>query len=59
MLTYYFSLYIKVWSATITLLSILIFQFPIGLFDCNETKTADIIELLSDLKRKYVPQKNQ
>lgn len=59
MLTYFFSLYIKVWSATITFLSILIFQFPIGRFDCNETKTADIIELLSDLKRKYFPQKNQ
>lgn len=36
-----------------------IFQFPIGLFDCNETKTADVIELLSDLQRKYVPKRNE
>lgn len=50
-----FSLHIKVLSVIWNI----IFQFPIGLFDCNETKTADVIELLSDLQRKYVPQRNQ
>lgn len=30
-------------------------QFPIGLFDCNETKTQDVIQLLKKLTEKYVP----
>jgi len=30
-------------------------QFPIGLFDCNETKTQDAIQLLKNLTEKYVP----
>ncbi|XP_076081329.1 uncharacterized protein LOC143052225 [Mytilus galloprovincialis] len=30
-------------------------QYPLGLFDCNETKTQDVIRLLQDLSKKYVP----
>lgn len=30
-------------------------QFPIGLYDCNETKTQDVIKLLKMLTEKYVP----
>ncbi|XP_056014422.1 uncharacterized protein LOC125649436 [Ostrea edulis] len=30
-------------------------QYPLGLFDTNETKTADMIQLLRDLQSKYVP----
>ncbi|OWF47690.1 hypothetical protein KP79_PYT01282 [Mizuhopecten yessoensis] len=30
-------------------------QYPFGLFDCNETKTTDVIQLLKDLQKKYVP----
>ncbi|XP_056013220.1 uncharacterized protein LOC125660287 [Ostrea edulis] len=30
-------------------------QFPIGLFDCNETKTAEVIRLLKYMTEKYVP----
>lgn len=31
------------------------FQYPLGLYDCNETKTADVIKLLKELQQKYVP----
>lgn len=31
-------------------------QFPLGLFKCNENKTAELIQLLNDLSEKYVPQ---
>lgn len=31
------------------------FQYPLGLFDCNETKTADVIKLFKKLQQKYVP----
>jgi hypothetical protein len=27
----------------------------LGLFDCNETVTQDVIRLLKDLSKKYVP----
>lgn len=30
-------------------------QYPLGLYDCNETKTADVIKLLKELQQKYVP----
>ncbi|XP_071151008.1 uncharacterized protein [Mytilus edulis] len=30
-------------------------QYPLGLFDTNETKTAEVIHLLRDLQTKYVP----
>ncbi|XP_021342789.1 uncharacterized protein LOC110443113 [Mizuhopecten yessoensis] len=30
-------------------------QFPLGLFDCNETKTTELIKLLKELQAKYVP----
>ncbi|VDI70700.1 Hypothetical predicted protein [Mytilus galloprovincialis] len=30
-------------------------QYPLGLFDCNETKNTDVIRLLQDLSKKYVP----
>ncbi|XP_069109713.1 uncharacterized protein [Argopecten irradians] len=33
-------------------------QHILGLFDCNETKTQDVIKLLKDLSQKYVPQAN-
>lgn len=32
------------------------FQFPLGLYRCNENKTAELIQLLKDLTQKYVPQ---
>lgn len=31
------------------------FQYPLGLFDCNETKTTDVVKLLRKLQQKYVP----
>ena len=34
------------------------FQYPIGLFDCNEDKTQEVIRLLKDLTQKYVPLKD-
>lgn len=34
------------------------FQYPLGLFDTNETKTADMIQLLRDLQSRYVPFQN-
>ncbi|XP_061166246.1 uncharacterized protein LOC133175139 [Saccostrea echinata] len=33
-------------------------QYPLGLFDTNETKTADMIQLLRDMQSKYVPFQN-
>uniref|UniRef100_A0A8W8NTW2 DUF6589 domain-containing protein n=1 Tax=Magallana gigas TaxID=29159 RepID=A0A8W8NTW2_MAGGI len=33
-------------------------QYPLGLFDTNETKTADMIQLLRDLQSRYVPFQN-
>ncbi|XP_046566552.1 uncharacterized protein LOC124275109 [Haliotis rubra] len=30
-------------------------QYPLGLFDCNENKTQDVIKLLTDLTEEYVP----
>jgi hypothetical protein len=48
-------MYYEVWNFT----PCYVFQIPIGLFDCNETKTADVIELLKDLQKKYVPQRNE
>ena len=34
------------------------FQFPLGLFDCNENKTQQVIRLLKQLTEKYVPLKD-
>lgn len=36
----------------------LLFQFCLGLFDCDEKKTGDVIKLLKDLSEKYVPMKD-
>lgn len=36
----------------------LLFQFCLGLFDCDEKKTGDVIKLLKDLSGKYVPMKD-
>lgn len=36
----------------------LLFQFGLGLFDCDEKKTGDVIKLLKDLSEKYVPMKD-
>lgn len=36
----------------------LILQYSIGLFDCNENKTQDVIQLLKGLTEKYVPMKD-
>ncbi|XP_061188750.1 uncharacterized protein LOC133196920 [Saccostrea echinata] len=33
-------------------------QYPLGLYDCNETKTADVIKLLKELQQKYVPHRD-
>ncbi|CAC5383775.1 unnamed protein product [Mytilus coruscus] len=33
-------------------------QFPLGLFDCNENKTQQVIRLLKQLTEKYVPLKD-
>lgn len=33
-------------------------QYPLGLYDTNETKTADMIQLLRDLQSRYVPFQN-
>lgn len=33
-------------------------QYSIGLFDCNENKTQDVIQLLKGLTEKYVPMKD-
>ena len=33
-------------------------QYPLGLFDTNETKTADVIQLLRGMQPKYVPYQN-
>lgn len=33
-------------------------QFCLGLYDCNEQKTQDVILLLKDISKKYVPQVN-
>ena len=30
-------------------------QFPLGLYDCDEKRTQDMIKLLKDLTEKYVP----
>lgn len=35
-----------------------LFQFCLGLFDCDEKKTGDVIKLLKDLSEKYVPMKD-
>lgn len=35
------------------------FQYPLGLYDCNETKTADVIKLLKELQQKYVPHSDE
>ncbi|KAL3864206.1 hypothetical protein ACJMK2_005910, partial [Sinanodonta woodiana] len=34
-------------------------QYPLGLFDCNETKTAEVIQLLKKLQKQYVPFNNE
>lgn len=36
----------------------LLFQFCLGLFDCDEKKTGDVIKLLKDLSEKCVPMKD-
>lgn len=36
----------------------LLFQFCLGLFDCDEKKTGDVIKLLKDLSERYVPMKD-
>jgi hypothetical protein len=33
-------------------------QYSLGLFDCNENKTQEVIRLLKDLTEKYVPVKD-
>nr|XP_022307392.1 uncharacterized protein LOC111113418 isoform X2 [Crassostrea virginica] len=33
-------------------------QYPLGLRDCNEIKTQDVIQLLKDLSKRYVPCKD-
>lgn len=33
-------------------------QIPLGLFDCNEQKTQDVIKLLKEFSQKYVPVKD-
>lgn len=35
-----------------------ILQYPLGLYDCNETKTADVVQLLKKLTNMYVPMKD-
>lgn len=35
-----------------------ILQYPLGLYDCNETKTADVVQLLKKLSNMYVPMKD-
>ncbi|XP_062568267.1 uncharacterized protein LOC134230452 [Saccostrea cucullata] len=32
-------------------------QYPLGLYDCDEKKTVDVIQLLQTLQKKYVPMK--
>lgn len=36
-----------------------IVQYPLGLTDCNENKTAEMIKMLKEFQRKYVPFKNE
>ena len=36
----------------------LVFQYPLGLFKCNENKTQELIRLLKELTEKYVPLRN-
>ncbi len=38
---------------------LLLFQIPLGLFDCNEQKTQEVIKLLKDLSQKYVPVRDE
>lgn len=35
-----------------------ILQYPLGSYDCNETKTADVVQLLKKLTNMYVPMKD-
>ena len=35
---------------------LMIFQYSLGLYDCDEKKTQDVIRLLKNLSEKYVPQ---
>lgn len=35
-----------------------ILLYPLGLYDCNETKTADVVQLLKKLTNMYVPMKD-
>ncbi|XP_048770593.2 uncharacterized protein LOC125676812 [Ostrea edulis] len=34
------------------------FQYPLGLYDCNENKTQELIALLKKLSNDFIPQKN-
>eukprot|EP00105_Crassostrea_gigas_P018631 XP_011436813.2 PREDICTED: uncharacterized protein LOC105334904 [Crassostrea gigas] len=34
------------------------FQYPLGLFDCNENKTQELIALLKKLSNDFIPYKN-
>lgn len=34
-------------------------RYPLGLTDCNENKTAEMIKMLKEFQQKYVPFKNE
>lgn len=40
------------------IVSKLYFQYPLGLFDCNENKTQELIALLKKLSNDFIPYKN-